>query len=104
MQHDPRTHFAAIGRNFLAAAESDYPSKVAAIAEVIGGAFEAGKKLLVFGNGGSAADSQHFVGELVVRFQTSRRALPAIALVTGSVVLTAQSNDEAFETVFGRGT
>ena len=94
--------FEEIGRNFLETAQSSYPGEVARAADMIGRCFEDGGKLLVFGNGGSAADSQHFVGELVVRFQTTRKALPAIALVTDSVVLTACANDVAFETVFAR--
>ncbi len=94
--------FAEIGRNFQQTADSAYPQHVAQVADAISRCFDAGGKLLVFGNGGSAADSQHFVGELVVRFQTSRRALPAIALVTDSSILTAHANDLSFETVFAR--
>ena len=94
--------FEEIGRNFLETAKSSYPQQVAEVADAIARCFESGGKLLVFGNGGSAADSQHLVGELVVRFQTIRRALPAIALVTDSSILTAHSNDLSFETVFAR--
>ncbi|MCK5727200.1 MAG: SIS domain-containing protein [Thiotrichaceae bacterium] len=60
------------------------------------------KKILFCGNGGSAADSQHLAAELVVRFETNRRALPAIALTANSSTLTAHSNDIGFETVFSR--
>jgi D-sedoheptulose 7-phosphate isomerase len=59
-------------------------------------------KLLVCGNGGSAADAQHFAGELVGRFTREREALPAIALTTDSSVLTCLGNDYGFESVFSR--
>lgn len=61
-----------------------------------------GGKILIFGNGGSAAQAQHFAAELVCMFEMKRRALAAIALTTDSSVLTAQSNDFGFETVFSR--
>ena len=61
-----------------------------------------GKKVLFFGNGGSAADAQHLAAELVVRFRQNRRALPGIALTTDTSILTAHSNDFGFETVFSR--
>lgn len=64
--------------------------------------FAAGGKLLFAGNGGSAADAQHLAAEYVVRFTRERRPLPAMALTTDSSVLTAQSNDVGFETVFSR--
>jgi D-sedoheptulose 7-phosphate isomerase len=59
-----------------------------------------GGKILICGNGGSAADSQHIAAELVVRFQLNRRGLPAMALTTDTSVLTAGSNDLGFEHVF----
>jgi D-sedoheptulose 7-phosphate isomerase len=65
-------------------------------------ALRADRPLLVCGNGGSAADSQHIVGELVGRFLKERRALRAICLADNPSVLTAWSNDYAFETVFAR--
>ena len=57
-----------------------------AIADAIATAFAAGRKVLVFGNGGSAADAQHFAAELAVRFERERQALPALALTTDSSV------------------
>ncbi|OGN00817.1 MAG: hypothetical protein A3B91_01015 [Candidatus Yanofskybacteria bacterium RIFCSPHIGHO2_02_FULL_41_29] len=60
------------------------------------------KKILIFGNGGSAAEAQHFAAELVCKFEKKRRALPAIALTTDSSILTAQSNDFGFDSVFSR--
>lgn len=65
-------------------------------------ALRSGGKLLVFGNGGSAADAQHIAGELVNRFLQERRALPAISLTTDGGVLTCIANDTGFEKVFAR--
>jgi D-sedoheptulose 7-phosphate isomerase len=62
----------------------------------------AGGKVLAFGNGGSAADAQHFSGELVVRFLRARRALAALALTTDPSVLTATANDLGYDQVFKR--
>ena len=64
--------------------------------------FKSGGKLLIFGNGGSAADSQHIAAELVGRFKLERRALPAIALTTDTSALTAIANDYGYEHVFSR--
>lgn len=61
-----------------------------------------GNKILIFGNGGSAADAQHIATELVVRFQQNRRAWPAIALTTDTSALTAIGNDFGFEHLFAR--
>ena len=61
-----------------------------------------GGKLLFFGNGGSAADAQHIVAELVVRYKAERRAIAAIALTTDTSTLTACGNDFGFEAVFER--
>jgi D-sedoheptulose 7-phosphate isomerase len=65
-------------------------------------ALKAGGKIIVFGNGGSAADSQHFAAELVGRFQRERRPLSAVALTTDTSVITAVANDYAYEQVFAR--
>lgn len=64
--------------------------------------FKQGGKILICGNGGSAADSQHIAAEFVVRYGKNRAALPAIALTTDTSILTAQANDFAFETLFSR--
>lgn len=61
-----------------------------------------GNKILLCGNGGSAADCQHIAAEFVVRYEQHRRGLPAIALTTDSSILTACSNDYHFDTVFAR--
>ncbi len=65
-------------------------------------ALKSGKKILLAGNGGSAADAQHIAGELVNRFMFDRDGLPAIALTTDTSVITAISNDYSFEQVFAR--
>lgn len=61
-----------------------------------------GGKILLCGNGGSAADCQHIAAEFVVRYEQHRRALPAIALTTDTSILTASANDFNFESVFSR--
>jgi D-sedoheptulose 7-phosphate isomerase len=71
-------------------------------AQVVGDALTGGQKLLIFGNGGSAADAQHFAAELVGRFMRERAALPAIALTTDTSVLTGVANDYSFKQVFAR--
>jgi D-sedoheptulose 7-phosphate isomerase len=65
-------------------------------------AMAAGGKLLIFGNGGSAADAQHFATELVVRFERRRAAFAALALSTDTSVLTAAANDFGYDRVFAR--
>ena len=72
-------------------------------AETIANCFDRGGKLLICGNGGSAADAQHFAGELVGRFKIADRpGLPAIAFTADSAVLTAWANDNGYEDVFAR--
>ncbi|MHB8708806.1 MAG: D-sedoheptulose 7-phosphate isomerase [Desulfuromonadales bacterium] len=71
-------------------------------ARMIATTLAAGSKVLVMGNGGSAADAQHLAAELVGRFLIERRALPAIALTTDSSILTAVGNDYGFEEIFSR--
>ena len=70
-------------------------------AEIIS-TFERGNKVFVAGNGGSAADAQHFVAELVGRFKMERPGLPAIALTTDTSILTAVGNDYGFDKIFSR--
>ena len=72
------------------------------ISQIVIDALKSGKKLLIFGNGGSASDAQHAAGEFVGRFLKERRALPAIALTADSAVATCISNDYCFEDVFAR--
>ncbi len=77
------------------------PSVVEAAA-LIEGVLAAGGKALVFGNGGSAADAQHFAAELVGRFEAERPGLPVVALTTDTSILTAVSNDYEYARVFAR--
>ena len=72
------------------------------VSQVIAAAMGNGRKVLIMGNGGSAADAQHFAAELVGRFLLERKALPAIALTTDSSILTAVGNDYGFDAVFSR--
>lgn len=65
-------------------------------------AYKAGGKVILFGNGGSAADAQHIAGELMGRFKLERRPFPAIALTTNTSILTAISNDYSYDLVFSR--
>ncbi len=73
-----------------------------AVAGILITALAAGNKLLIFGNGGSAADSQHIAAELVGRYNFDRPAMAAIALTTDTSALTAIGNDMSFEIVFAR--
>jgi D-sedoheptulose 7-phosphate isomerase len=75
---------------------------IAEAAHVITAAFLAGNKVLLAGNGGSAADCQHIAGEFVGRFKKERKALPAIALSTDTSILTALLNDYGPEIIFSR--
>jgi D-sedoheptulose 7-phosphate isomerase len=77
-------------------------AKIAEAASLIARCCKKGGKAIVFGNGGSAADSQHMAAELVVRFEKERKALPCIALSTNTSTLTAASNDYSFEKTFSR--
>ncbi len=72
------------------------------VTEAIVRCFRGGGKLLLCGNGGSAADAQHVAGEFVNRFRYDHAALPAIALTTDTSILTAIGNDSAFENIFSR--
>ena len=65
-------------------------------------ALHAGRKIIFFGNGGSAADAQHLAAEFVIRYRINRRSLPSIALTTDTSMLTACGNDFGFETIFAR--
>jgi D-sedoheptulose 7-phosphate isomerase len=69
---------------------------------LIAGALKSGKKILVMGNGGSAADAQHMAAEFVGRFLLERKALPAIALTTDTSIITAVGNDYGFDEIFKR--
>ncbi len=64
--------------------------------------FSTGNKIIVFGNGGSAADAQHIVAEFIGRFQKERKSLPAISLTTDSSIITSLANDYSYDIVFSR--
>ena len=76
--------------------------KIVSVAECLARCYERGNKILVSGNGGSAADAQHMAGELVGRFKMERKGLPCIALTTDTSILTAWTNDYDYSTVFSR--
>ena len=77
-------------------------STIAKVSELLSDALRRGNKVLLFGNGGSAADAQHIAAELVGRFAFERRALPALALSVNSSCVTAIGNDYGFDRVFSR--
>jgi D-sedoheptulose 7-phosphate isomerase len=89
---------AEVARNTAAAVRDTFPRLVEACVR----ATRDGHLLLFFGNGGSAADAQHFAAELVVRYKTDRRPIRAVALTTDSSVLTAIGNDFGFDNLFAR--
>jgi D-sedoheptulose 7-phosphate isomerase len=82
--------------------EEKLADRISCVAEIIGDALGNGKKLLLMGNGGSAADAQHFAAEIIGRFKLERRGLPAIALSTDTSILTAIGNDYGFGAIFRR--
>jgi D-sedoheptulose 7-phosphate isomerase len=81
---------------------SDGGAAIARAGHLLADAVVAGHRVLLFGNGGSAAEAQHIAAELTGRFERDRRALPAVALTTDTSALTAVSNDYGFERVFAR--
>ena len=89
-------------RSVLEQMEMVLVGQIADVAALLIATFAKGNKLIVFGNGGSAADSQHFAAEITGRFKMERRALPAIALTTDTSILTAIGNDYGFDRVFSR--
>ena len=89
-------------RALLAETEIACAEPLARLAELCVDSLQNGGKLLLFGNGGSAADAQHLSAELTIRFVRHRRALAAVALTTDTSALPACANDYGFETVFAR--
>jgi len=84
------------------ASDDKLQMKVTEAAEACIAALKAGKKILLAGNGGSAADAQHIAGEFVSRFAFDRPGLPAVALTTDTSILTAIGNDYGYEKLFSR--
>jgi D-sedoheptulose 7-phosphate isomerase len=80
----------------------DNEQLIAQVAREICSSLDRGNKVLLFGNGGSAADAQHIAAEWIGRFKKDRRAIPAIALTTDTSILTAVGNDYGFDQIFTR--
>jgi len=74
--------------------------KIETCADIITSALKSGKKILLFGNGGSAADCQHIAAEFINRFRMERRPLPAMALTTDTSIITSIGNDYSFDDIF----
>ncbi len=89
-------------RELMETTERELAPVIATFAGMLAKALGDGKKLLVMGNGGSAADAQHFAAEIVGRFKMERRGLPAVALTTDTSILTAIGNDYGFDAIFRR--
>jgi D-sedoheptulose 7-phosphate isomerase len=90
-------------RDALAAADTaEFATTLVKIADAITAALKAGGKVMLCGNGGSAADAQHIAAELLGRYESEREPLAALALTTDTSALTAISNDYGFEQVFAR--
>jgi D-sedoheptulose 7-phosphate isomerase len=103
--NDPATRIRAIFRESAELKQRSGEQLAPEIAEAarrISEALLSGNKILACGNGGSAGDAQHFVGELVNRFEIERPPLPAIALGTNPVAVTATANDYSFEEVYAK--
>jgi D-sedoheptulose 7-phosphate isomerase len=100
----PIVEYLASSRDVVAAAIADrrFIETIAAIVERVAAALAAGSKLLLAGNGGSAADAQHLAGEFLSRLNYDRAPAAAIALTTDSSVLTAIGNDYGYDHVFER--
>ena len=96
--------FTTLLHNHMQCLESltDLQADIEKAAELMRSALQNGNKILVAGNGGSAADSQHFAAELIGRFEKERHSYPSIALTTDTSILTAIGNDYGFEKVFSR--
>lgn len=105
MQEDPARLIESSLKDLYAAldgAARANADQLLAAARTVGASLDTGGKLLICGNGGSAADAQHIAAEFVNRFRMERRPLPAVALTTDSSVLTAISNDYSFDEVFAK--
>ena len=80
----------------------DHAERIVQVAHLIAGAFRDGRKVLLFGNGGSATDASHLAAEFVGRYHRDRKPLPAIALGTDMAAITCIANDYAYEEIFAR--
>ena len=105
MTEDPQAAHVVRSLRETAAAHERMSANAGAVvraAQVMAAALKAGRTVFAFGNGGSAADAQHFTAELVGRYERERRGWPAVALSTDTSALTAIGNDYGFEQVFAR--
>src|SRR2546423_13148116 len=93
---------ASIGVKERLVSSGEVVSSVAEVTEILVNSFEQGNKVLLFGNGGSAADAQHIAAEFVGRFAFDRPAMPALALSVNASCVTAIGNDYGFEVIFSR--
>jgi len=82
--------------------DNNLVKKIDLISQAIIKTYKSNKKVILFGNGGSAADAQHLVGELVNKFYFDRKSLPAIALTVNTSILTAIGNDYSFDQIFSK--
>jgi D-sedoheptulose 7-phosphate isomerase len=96
-----RNHFEKL-REAMETVSRELSDDILLSCRAIADALKQGNKVLIMGNGGSAADAQHFAAEMVGRFLLERKALPAIALTTDSSILTAVGNDYGFDEIFKR--
>jgi len=96
-----RTHFEE-GIELRRRMAETLPGEIARAGEALAAALKSGKKALACGNGGSAADSQHFAAELVGRFERERPGLPAVSLTTDTSAITAIANDYDYDRVFSK--
>ena len=101
MQQHIDRHFQRHAEVMETVAQELTPAISASVITIVA-ALNAGNKILTLGNGGSAADAQHFAAEFVGRFLRERRALPAVALTTDTSLLTAVGNDFGFDQIFNR--
>src|SRR5208282_6936092 len=101
-QHIRKSIEASISVKECLLRNADLVSTVSRVAELLIDALGTGNKVLLFGNGGSAADAQHIAAEFVGRFAFDRPALPALALSVNTSCVTAIGNDYGFELVFSR--
>ncbi len=82
--------------------DGDTIDRILEVSKVVAGSFNEGKKLILFGNGGSSADASHIAAEFINRFKRERPGLPAIALNTDMAVITAIANDYDFSEIFAK--
>jgi D-sedoheptulose 7-phosphate isomerase len=89
---------AEVKRKFV----QEHAERIAQVAQLMGRAFQSGRKVLLFGNGGSATDAAHIAAEFVGRYKRERAPLPAIALATDIAAITCIANDYGYEELFAR--